>query len=111
MATNGQKVNFNIHLGPDANMANLQETLWADNSANAKRSDDLAYHLTAKQKSELVETLMYIMTLKENDYHMVETTKMRIYRLYLSESDIFYKPLLDRAKQWLRSDDHAEESD
>jgi len=111
MATNGQKVNFNVHLGPDANMANLQETLWADNSANAKRSDDLAYYLTAKQKSELVETLMYIMTLKENDYHMVDTAKMRVYRLYLSESDIFYKPLLDRAKQWLRSDDRAEESD
>jgi hypothetical protein len=27
MATNGQNVNFNIHLGPDANMANLQEVL------------------------------------------------------------------------------------
>jgi len=109
MLTNGQKVSFNVHMGPDANLADQQVQRWSTVAAGYKRSDDLAYHLKANQKSELVETLMYMLALKDEE--ISKHAKTAVYSRYINEADIYYKPLYDRIINFIRTNEHPEESD
>jgi len=101
MATNGQLVKFNVHLGSDSNLSDYITNLWAQRSANVKRSDDLAY-LTADKKEQLVNTLLYIIATKEEN--IAERAKQTIYQMYIKESDIYYQSLYDRLIRYIKDD-------
>jgi len=101
MATNGQEVKFNVHLGSDSNLSDYVTNLWAQRSASVKRSDDLAY-LTADKKEQLINILLYIIATKEEG--ITERAKQTIYKMYIAPDDIFYQSLYDRLIRYVKDD-------